>query len=176
MKVRLLLVLVGMTLVSAGLAQTITLPEVTVLPVAPLTVLAGRSTPIKLSFRIRNGFHINSNKPLQQVLIPTSIKLSPPTDIMVGRLEYPAGELMDLPFMPDEKLSVYSGAFQVAGQLKTTMAVSPGTYRVRGVLRYQACTERQCFPPRTTDFDFDVKVVRPARPRRNPPQSPNVHG
>ena len=177
MKARLLrLVLVGSALVSTALAQTISFPEVTVLPVAPLTVQAGKSTPIKLSFRIRDGFHINSNKPLQQVLIPTSIKLSPPTDILVGRLEYPAGELMDLPFMPEEKLSVYSGAFQVSGQLKTTTAISPGTYRVRGVLRYQACTERQCFPPRTADFDFDVKVVRPARPRRNPPQSPNVHG
>jgi hypothetical protein len=158
------------------LAQTFEVPEVAVLPVEPLTVQPGKSANIRLAFRIKEGFHINSNQPIQSILIPTAVKLSPPTDILVGKLEYPAGELMELPFMPEEKLSVYSGAFQVGGLLKTTHTISPGTYRVRGVLRYQACTVRQCLPPRNADFSFDVKVVRPQRPRKNPPQSPNVHG
>ena len=94
---------------------------------------------------------------------------------MVGRIKYPEGEQLQLPFMPDEKLSVYSGAVQVSGMLKTTNAISPSTYRVRGVLRYQACTDRQCLPPRTADFTFDVKVVRVKRPHHNPPQSPHAH-
>ena len=131
-----------------------------------------------MSFRISSGFHINSNKPTQEILIPTTVKLSPPADMLVGKIEYPAGEQMALPFMPEEKLSVYSGTFDVTGVLKTTTAVSPGTYRVRGELRYQACSDRQCFPPHTQGFAFDVKVVR--RPsnqkRRNPAQSPDIKG
>jgi hypothetical protein len=169
------LVLLAMLVPSAPFQST-GLGEVVVLPVEPVTVQPGKSAAITLNFRIKDGYHINSNKPFQQILIPTSLKLSPPADILVGRFEYPAGELMQLPFMPEEKLSVYSGAFQIGGLLKTTNAISPGTYRVRAVLRYQACTDRQCFPSRTAEFAFDVKVVRPIRPRRNPPQSPNIHG
>jgi hypothetical protein len=151
-------------------------PGVTVLPVEPVTIQPGKSAAVNLRFRINSGFHINSNKPTQEILIPTTVKLSPPADVLVGKLEYPAGEAMALPFMPEEKLSVYSGTFNVTGVLKTTNAVSPGVYRVRGEVRYQACSERQCFPPHTQGFAFDVKVVRNAtgHKRRNPAQSPNI--
>jgi hypothetical protein len=153
-------------------------PGVTVLPIDPVTIQVGKSAPLNLSFRINQGFHINSNKPTQEILIPTTVKLSPPADVLVGKIAYPAGEQMALPFMPEEKLSVYSGTFEVAGVLKTTTAVSPGTYRIRGELRYQACSERQCFPPHTQGFAFDVKVVRGTsnQKRRNPAQSPDIKG
>ena len=86
---------------------------------------------------------------------------------------------MALPFMPEEKLSVYSGTFEVKGVVKTTTQAVSGTYRLRGQLRYQACSDRQCFPPRTTAFYVDVKVVRGGSGgghRSNPPQSPNIRG
>jgi hypothetical protein len=148
------------------------------LPIEPITIQPGKSASLNLSFRINSGFHINSNKPIQEVLIPTTVKLSPPSEMLVGKLEYPAGEQMALPFMPEEKLSVYSGTFNVTGVLKTTNAVSPGSYRVRGELRYQACSDRQCFPPHTQGFAFDVKVVRRAtdHKRKNPGQSPDIKG
>jgi len=152
-------------------------PGVTVLPIDRVTVQVGKSAALSMSFRINSGFHINSNKPTQEILIPTTVKLSPPADLLVGKLAYPVGEQLPLPFMPEEKLSVYSGTFDVTGVLKTTAAVSPGTYRVRGELRYQACSERQCFPPHTQSFAFDVKVVRsPAKKHKNPAQSPNIKG
>jgi hypothetical protein len=163
---------------AAGQTQSFGAPGVTVLPIEPVTIQPGKSATLKMSFRINSGFHINSNKPTQEILIPTTVKLSPPAEMLVGKLEYPAGEQMALPFMPEEKLSVYSGTFNVTGVLKTTNAVSPGTYRVRGELRYQACSERQCFPPHTQGFAFDVKVVRNAtdQKRKNPAQSPNIKG
>jgi len=161
----------GQTQVSGG-------PGITVLPVEPVTIQPGKSATLNIGFRINSGFHINSNKPTQEILIPTTVKLSPPSEMLAGKLEYPAGEMMALPFMPEEKLSVYSGTFNVTGVLKTTNTISPGTYRVRGELRYQACSDRQCFPPHTQGFAFDVKVVRRAtgHKRQNPAQSPNIKG
>ncbi len=163
---------------AAGQASGFGAPGVTVLPIDPVIVQAGKSAPLNMRFRISSGFHINSNKPTQEILIPTTVKLRPPADVLVGRIEYPAGEQMALPFMPEEKLSVYSRTFDVKGVLMTTTAVSPGTYRVRGELRYQACSERQCFPPHTQGFAFDVKVVRRSsnQKRRNPAQSPDIKG
>ena len=192
MKTRMLVCLVLLAALfasTAGQTQSSGGPGVTVLPIEPVTIQPGKSATLKMSFRINSGFHINSNKPTQEILIPTTVKLNPPAEtlgpppemlpeMLVGKLEYPAGEQMALPFMPEEKLSVYSGTFNVTGVLKTTNAVSPGTYRVRGELRYQACSERQCFPPHTQGFAFDVKVVRGAtdHKRKNPAQSPNIEG
>lgn len=173
------LLLIVLTASASDLTQLAAGPGVTALPVTPVRVQPGSSAVLKMSFRINPGFHINSNKPTQEILIPTTVRLSPPSEMLIGRLEYPTGESMALPFMPDEKLSVYSGTFFVTGVLKTTTALVPGAYRVRGELRYQACSDRQCFPPHTQPFAFDVKVVRSMtnhHRRRNPAQSPDIKG
>jgi hypothetical protein len=173
-----LILLAALFASSAGQTQSSGGPGITVLPVEPVTIQPGKSATLSMSFRINSGFHINSNKPTQEILIPTTVKLGPPSEMLVGKLQYPAGEQMALPFMPEEKLSVYSGTFKVTGVLKATNAVSPGSYRVRGELRYQACSDRQCFPPHTQGFAFDVKVVRRAtdHQRKNPAQSPDIKG
>jgi hypothetical protein len=55
-------------------------------------------------------------------------------------------------------------------------SVVPGKYAVRGTLRYQACDNAQCFPPKTLPVNFDVKIVKePSQGHRNPAQSPHVH-
>ena len=55
-------------------------------------------------------------------------------------------------------------------------SVVPGKYAMRGTLRYQACDNAQCFPPKTLPVNFDVKVVKqPAAHHKNPAQSPHAH-
>jgi hypothetical protein len=84
---------------------------------------------------------------------------------------------MTVEFLPDEKLNVYTGDFTVTALVSTARTMSPGTYRVRATLKYQACDNRQCFPPTQLPVDFDVKVRKAsaARRRGNPGQSPHVH-
>ena len=72
------------------------------------TVTRGKSNPVNLRFRVGSGFHVNSNQPKSEFLIPTVLKLSAPTDIVIGRVTYPAGTEMSFTFAPDDKLSVYS--------------------------------------------------------------------
>jgi hypothetical protein len=84
---------------------------------------------------------------------------------------------VSFPFSPDTKLNVYSGDFTINLMVHPLVSVVPGKYAMRGVLRYQACDNAQCFPPKTLPVNFDVKVVKePAAPRHNPGQSPHVHG
>jgi len=55
-------------------------------------------------------------------------------------------------------------------------SVVPGKYVMHGVLRYQACDNAACYPPKTVPVSFDVKVGKePTTGRRNPAQSPHVH-
>ena len=152
--------------------------RVTAAPVARVTVAAGKSTTVELPFRVTRGYHINSNKPASELLLPTVLSVSPPTDIAVAKLTYPAGEDLSFPFSPTEKLNVYTGDFAVTGLVRAARTTPPGTYRVKGTLKYQACDDRACYPPGQLPVAFDVKVTKAAStrsPRRNPPQSPDVH-
>jgi len=55
-------------------------------------------------------------------------------------------------------------------------SVVPGKYGMRGVVRYQACDNAQCFPPKTLPVSFEVKVVKGATTHHaNPAQSPHAH-
>jgi hypothetical protein len=152
-------------------------PAVTVAPPAPVKVAPGKSARIELAFRVDRGFHINSNHPKNASLVPTTLRFSPPTDILVGKVSYPPGQDLQFEFMPDEKLNVYSGDFSISARVSASHAIAKGTYRVRGALKYQACDNRQCYQPREVPLDFDV-VVTKARERRvrgNPGQSPHIH-
>ena len=70
---------------------------------------------MNLRFRVGSGFHVNSNQPKSEFLIPTVLKLSAPTDIVIGKVSYPAGTEMSFAFAPDDKLSVYTGEFPGSG-------------------------------------------------------------
>jgi hypothetical protein len=150
-------------------------PSVTMEPPPVTNVTRGKSNSIELHFRVGEGFHINSNKPAAEYLIPTTLKVQPPTDMVVGKITYPAGETRSFPFAPDEKLSVYSGDFTVTVQVRPLASVLPTKYEFRGTLRYQACDNAQCYRPKDLPVEFEVKVVKaPAPPKKNPAQSPHA--
>ncbi len=143
---------------SAAFAQDM----VSVAPVDPVAVAVGKTAPVKIDCRVNTGFHINSNKPNSELLIPTEFKFSLPTELIIAGVTYPAGQQLTFPFMPNEPLSVYSGDFEVKANVRASQHARPGTYRVHATLRYQACNDRQCFPPKTLPVDFDVKVAKAA--------------
>jgi thiol:disulfide interchange protein len=151
-------------------------PTLTMAPVSLVTAQRTQQTMVNLDFRIPPGYHINSNTPKSEFLIPTALKMDLPTDIILGKIEYPAGEDRSFPFSPDEKLSVYSGDFTITVAVHPLHSVVPGKYQMRGVLRYQACDNAACYPPKSLPVSFEVKVTKePAEHHANPAQSPHVH-
>jgi hypothetical protein len=152
---------------------------VTVDPVSTVAVTPGHSTPVAFRFHVAPGYHINSNKPTAPELIPTQLHFSlPGSDIVIGRVQYPAGELKSFPFDPTQKLSVYSGNVLVKGLVVSPPSGSQDTYTVHAELKYQACDNNACYPPTKLPFKFNVKVgARPrgARKARPNAQSPHIH-
>lgn len=164
-------------LAGASFAQSGKAPSVSMVPVGTVTAPKAAQTIVPLNFRVASGFHINSNTPKSEFLIPTALKMDLPTDIVLGKIDYPAGKDLAFPFSPDEKLNVYSGDFTINVAVHPLTSVSPGKYIMRGVLRYQACDNAQCFPPKTLPVNFDVKVVKgKAAHHANPAQSPHARG
>jgi Thiol:disulfide interchange protein DsbD, N-terminal len=167
-------------LCSAGLVAQLSpghrVPSVTMSPAPIAVVRRGGVGSAELTFRVGDGFHVNSNQPTEEYLIPTELKLDAPTDIVIGRVTYPPGQMRSFPFAPKQKLSVYTGEFRLSVVVRPLSSVLPAEYAVHGTLKYQACDNAACYPPKRLPVDFRVKVVKGPRPRRrNPAQSPHVH-
>lgn len=163
--------------VCANEFSALTGPNVTIAPVSPVVITRSQSGKVKLLFRVNSGFHINSNEPKPDSLVPTTLALEPPSDMLIGKLSYPSGRDYEADWSTQGPLSVYAGSFEITAEIIPSKAISLGTYRVHGVLRYQGCDNRQCYPPRRLPVEFDVKIAKAAKARyaHNPAQSPHIH-
>jgi len=151
-------IIIGCTLV----AQENPAPQgrtfVTFVAASNTVVSPGHSAPVQFTFRVQDPYHINSSKPLTEELIPTQLHFSLPGEIAVGKMQYPAGKLMSFPFDPSTKLSVYSGDLIIRGLVIAPLKAATGTYTVHGELKYQACDNNACYPPKKLPFTFNVRV------------------
>jgi hypothetical protein len=147
-------------------------------PMSTVHVTPGKSTPVVFHFHVTSGYHINSNKPTTPELIPTVVHFSLPGELVVGRVQYPAGQLTSFPFDPTQKLSVYSGDVLIKAMVLSTGDAGTGTYTVHGDLKYQACDNNACYPPKKLPLVFNVSVgphgkrSTKARPTAT---SPHIH-
>ena len=118
-------------------------------------VTAGKRSVLELHFRVEDGFHVNSHTPKSELLIPTQIALQPAAGVKADAMEYPAGTSYSFSFDPSEKLDVYTGAFTV----RLPVVAEPGAHTIDGTLRYQACDNAACYPPKS----LPVQVIFTAK-------------
>lgn len=117
-------------------------------------VKAGKKSVVELRFKVGEGYHVNSHTPKSELLIPTSLTLKPAAGVTASAPEYPAGTSYSFSFEPNEKLDVYTGVFTV----KVPVVAEAGSHSVEGVLRYQACDNAACYPPKNLPVEFAVNA------------------
>jgi hypothetical protein len=117
-----------------------------------VTLPAGKPSIAALHFRIAPGLHINSHTPREEGLIPTTFSIPEGSGVRLDGAIYPPGTEFALPFDPMLKLSVYTGEFIVKARLVATA----GNHLVEAKLRYQACENNSCMPPKTIIVAIDV--------------------
>jgi hypothetical protein len=117
-----------------------------------ITVTAGKAATVELHFRVAPGFHINSHAPKDAYLIPTTLSVPDGAGVKLEPAGYPEGTEYTLPVDPTTRLNVFSGEFAI----KVKLTASPGDHLVEAKLRYQACDETQCLPPKTILVPIDV--------------------
>ena len=117
-----------------------------------VSVPAGKTSPVTLHFRIQQNLHINSHAPRSEYLIPTVFSVPETSGVKLADATYPPGTDFTLPADPDQKLSVYTGDFTIQAKIVST----PGNHLIEAKLRYQACDQTQCLPPKTITVPIDV--------------------
>ncbi|MGO8758767.1 MAG: protein-disulfide reductase DsbD domain-containing protein [Terracidiphilus sp.] len=117
-----------------------------------VSVPAGKPATVALHFRVAQGLHINSHTPSDEFLIPTVFSIPDGAGVRLAAATYPAGTVMAMAFDPKTKLSVYTGEFTIEARI----VAAPGNHLVQAKLRYQACDNNQCMPPKTIPVAIDV--------------------
>ena len=132
-------------------------PILTVAP--PQKVVAKRNSEVtaKVAVTLSAGYHVNSNAPHEAYLIPLKLTWTA-APLEVAGFTYPKPTDEKYPFSPDEPLSVYTGNFEIATKFKVPPDATGGLMVAEGQLRYQACNDSMCFPPKTVKIKLPVEV------------------
>ena len=109
-------------------------------------------------FSLSPGWHVNSNKPLEDYLIATALSFKEAPGFTLESVAYPEHSLYTFEFSPDQPLAVYGEKFSIGFAVHADETVVPGDYELNGLLRFQACNESMCAPPRDLEFAIAVKV------------------
>lgn len=138
----------------SSVAQTS--PALSVAPPGQVSVKRGGEAELKLKAQVRAGFHVNSNAPADEFLIP--LKLTwPAGPVEAGPVTYPQPQFEKYAFSA-KPVSVFSGNFDIVTKLKAPASAAPGVVPITGKLRFQACNEKECLPPRTIDVRISVDI------------------
>ena len=111
---------------------------------------------MKLPLSLREGYHLNSNQPTDPYLIP--LKLTWEDSLLkTDRVEFPKALMQKFEFA-DKPLSVYEGSFVIRTLFHVPATAMPGPNIVAGKLRYQACSNTACLPPKTVEVRLPVVI------------------
>jgi thioredoxin:protein disulfide reductase len=133
-----LFLLVLFTVTRAG-AQFGAAPQKPLVSLSGAVNAAGERIEGEVVATIDATWHINSNKPLDEFLIPTVLTLEPET-LQDVRIAYPPHKEMEFSFSTG-KVAVYDGTIRIP------FSAIGSPEGVRATLRYQACNDNVCLPP-----------------------------
>lgn len=153
--------LAGSLLLAAAGAAKLPKPESVVqvrVEPAQVKVKAGKTAGFTVVATILEGFHLNSNQPVQEYLIPTRVELVEATGFELERADYPAGEMKSFGFAGGEELSVYEGTVKVPVRLRAKRRATTGVHRLRLAFHFQACNDRICLRPARHEVQLTVRV------------------
>ena len=144
-------------LVLLGLSISVAVPAVAAGPVfsasasweGPAPASGGRGT-LRVRIAVQEGWHVNSDAPLDPYLIPTRVRLELPQGWTAEKPAYPPSRLAKFAFSED-KLAVFEGTFVVSVPVRLA-AGAAGAATVRGVVEAQACNNQLCLAPADVEF------------------------
>ena len=111
---------------------------------------------MSLKANLQSGFHVNSNMPGDDYLIPIKLTWNK-EPLEAEQVNYPKPQMEKLEFSP-KPVSVYTGTFEIVTRFKAPLNAAPGMAFMNGKLRYQACNNKECLAPRTVDVRVTLDI------------------
>lgn len=120
-------------------------------------VYPGSEFSIAVKVNVDSGWHINSNKPKEDYLIPSQLSID--TSVFkISKVVYPQPHDLKLE-ISDIPLSVWESEVYIGALVKAPENLSPGKYKLPVYIDYQACNNMTCLPPNTIKDTIEIEIA-----------------
>jgi hypothetical protein len=123
---------------------------------AKLRVPRTGSVEQSLKLRLQPGYHVNSDKPNDDFLIPLRLSWEKGAVETVA-VEFPK-PVIEKSEISEKPLSLFTGNFEIVTKFKRAPGAVPGPGLLTGKLRYQACNDKMCLPPKNIELKVPLLV------------------
>ena len=130
-------------------SASVNIPEINIKP--------GSETEINITLNIKEGWHINSSKVLDDYSIPTKISLTNSGEFFLININYPEGKIT--PISWGGNMSLYEGDVQITATLLAGDKLSAGEKEFNIEVSYQACNNATCLSPESIDLNATVVIA-----------------
>jgi len=148
--------IVGLALFSCGAAFTMNAQSVSG-SIANGTVTRGKAARATVVLSLPGGLHANSNRPGSQYAIPTTVRASA-KGVRIGAVTYPRGRNRKFSFSEDT-INVYEGRPSFGFNVTVPDNYKGNTVKVNVAVRYQACNDEVCYPPKTKNVTLTARIL-----------------
>ena len=130
-------------------------------------VEAGTVSVLTLEVTVEKPYHINSNHPLEEFLIPTSLEFESEPGVEFGDISFPDAEVKEFPFA-ESPMSVYEGTIKIGVAVTPDKSLTGKDVVLKGSLKYQACNDEICLPPALREFTVEFTVRESSVVQKDP--------
>jgi hypothetical protein len=120
------------------------------------TVARGATARGSIVISIPAGLHVNSNRPSSQYAIATTVRVSGP-GVKASGVNYPRGTNRKFEFS-ESPINVYEGRVRFPFTVTVPANFRGNTVRVNALIRYQACTNEVCYPPKNKEVTLTARI------------------
>lgn len=120
------------------------------------SVARGGTARGSVVLNIPGGLHVNSNRPDSEYAIPTSVRLSV-NGARVSGVRYPRGRNRKFQFS-SVPINVYEGRVVFPFTVTVPKGFRGNMLHVTATVRYQACTDEVCYPPKTRTLTMTSRI------------------
>lgn len=121
-------------------------------------LVAGQPFRLAVIATIAPGWHVNSDKPLEDYLIPTEAAVVPVEGLSFAAPAYPAHKEQKLPFS-EKPLALFDGETVIVVEGTAGADAAPGPRTLRATLDYQPCNDAQCLAPAQAEATLEIEVA-----------------
>jgi thiol:disulfide interchange protein len=121
------------------------------------TLQPGQQAVIAVVLDVADGYHAQSNQPLDEFLIPLTVMAAGNETVQMYVPVYPEPVIHDYPVLG--RVSVFEGRTIIYLPIEVKPDASPGPITIAGQISYQICDDKVCFPPEMKEWRVETQIV-----------------
>jgi DsbC/DsbD-like thiol-disulfide interchange protein len=120
------------------------------------TFTPGKTVRATVVLSLPAGLHANSHNPGGEYTVPTTVRATA-SGARIGAVSYPRGHDRKFEFS-SETLNVYEDRTSFSFNITVPANFKSPTLRVNVTVKYQACTNEVCYPPKSKQITLTARA------------------